>query len=400
MSLSLSSDILAFMAFIAVVAILIYLDRKKIKREGVMVIRRTQKGKNFIDRTAKKYPRFWNVFFSVGVIISIPIMIILVVMLFGSAVDILKGSTQVGAGIVLPGPTSTPVVLPGLFIIPWWIWIVCIAFLIIPHEFSHGITCRLHNVRIKSVGWILLLFIPGAFVEQDDKQIKKKSSFKKIKIYAAGSFANIFLAVILLIILILIGPILFAPSGVFFTQINNTPAQETNITGAITEINGVQIYNNQNIATELSKYNPGDTIQLKTVGLKESAPVFYSNIADPAGIIVNPSDIKTYEVALAEHPDDRSRAYLGISLANIPTYQFLPGTAIFPLYILLFWMFFFSLAIGAVNLLPAKPLDGGLVYEEIVSKFTKNHKPIVTFTAYLMLLLIIINIIGPYLVNL
>ena len=49
-----------------------------------------------------------------GVIISIPIMIILVVMLFGSAVDILKGSTQVGAGIVLPGPTSTPIVVPAL----------------------------------------------------------------------------------------------------------------------------------------------------------------------------------------------------------------------------------------------------------------------------------------------
>ena len=399
MSLSLSSDILAFMAFIAVVAILIYLDRKKIKREGVMVIRRTQKGKNFIDRTAKKYPRFWNVFFSVGVIISIPIMIILVVMLFGSAVDILKGSTQVGAGIVLPGPTSTPIVVPGLFIIPWWIWIICIAFLIIPHEFSHGITCRLHNVRIKSVGWIFLLFIPGAFVEQDDKQIKKKSAFTKIKIYAAGSFANIVLAAIILIILVLLGPMLFSPTGVFFTQINNTPAHETNITGAITEINGVQVHSNQNIAVELSKYKPGDTIQIKTIGLKESAPIFYSNVADPAGIVINPSDVKAYEIKLAEHPDDSSRAYLGINIANIPTYEFLPGTAIFPLYVLLFWMFFFSLAIGTVNLLPAKPLDGGLVYEEIVKKFTKNPKPIVTFTGYLMLLLIIINIIGPYLVN-
>src|SRR3989344_5214527 len=400
MSLALSTDILAFIAFIAVVAILIYLDKKKIKREGVMIIRRTQKGKSFIDRAAKKYPRFWNAFFSVGVIISIPIMIILVVTLFGSAVDILKGSTQVGAGIVLPGPTSTPIVVPGLFIIPWWIWIVCIAFLIIPHEFSHGITCRLHNVRIKSVGWILLLFIPGAFVEQDEKQIKKKSSFKKIKIYAAGSFTNIFLAAVILLILIFTAPILFAPSGVFFTQINNTPAYQANITGAISEINGVQIHNNQNIAAELSKYKPGDTIEIKTVGLKESAPIFYSSIANPAGIIVNPSDVKVYEVKLAEHPDDSSRAYLGINIANVPTYQFLPGTAIFPLYVLLFWMFFFSLAIGAVNLLPAKPLDGGLVYEEIMSKFTKNHKPIVTFTGYLMLLLIIINIIGPYLVNL
>src|SRR3989344_8424042 len=127
MSLPLSTDIIVFVLFIAFVASLIYWDRKKIKREGVMIIRRTQKGKSFIDKTAKRYPRFWNVFFSVGVIISIPIMIILVVTLFGSAVDILKGSTQVGAGIVLPGPTSTPVVLPGLFIIPWWIWIVCIA---------------------------------------------------------------------------------------------------------------------------------------------------------------------------------------------------------------------------------------------------------------------------------
>jgi membrane-associated protease RseP (regulator of RpoE activity) len=187
----------------------------------------------------------------------------------------------------------------------------------------------------------------------------------------------------------------------FFTQINNTPAYETNITGAITEINGIKISSGQDIGKELANYKPGDTIQIKTIAIKESSPVFYSgHILNPAGIIVDPSNIRTYDVTLAEHPEDSSKAYLGINIAGIPTYQFLPGTAVLPLYILVFWLFFFSLAIGIVNLLPAKPLDGGLMYEEIVGKFTSNPKPIVRGTAYFMLFLIIINIVGPYLVNL
>ena len=34
---------------------------------------------------------------------------------------------------------------------------------------------------------------------------------------------------------------------------------------------------------------------------------------------------------------------------------------------LLFWIFFLNFAVGIINLLPARPLDGGLIFEELLS---------------------------------
>ena len=47
-------DVSTFLIFILVVGFLIYHDRRKVKLQGIVLMRRTQKGKNFIDKTANK----------------------------------------------------------------------------------------------------------------------------------------------------------------------------------------------------------------------------------------------------------------------------------------------------------------------------------------------------------
>ena len=51
-------DILVFLIFIAIIAGLVYRDRKKIELQGIVLMRKTDKGKAFLDRLAKKSPRF------------------------------------------------------------------------------------------------------------------------------------------------------------------------------------------------------------------------------------------------------------------------------------------------------------------------------------------------------
>src|SRR3989338_6856547 len=164
--MALSLDVILFAVFILVVALLIIKDRKKIKFQGIVLMRRTQKGRDFIDKTAKSHPKFWNALATAGVIISISALIVGTLFLLNNAVAILKGDVKEGVRFVLPYPTGEAnTQTPGLLLLPWWIWVIGIMSVMVPHELMHGIVCRLEHVRIKSLGWLLLVIIPGAFVE-------------------------------------------------------------------------------------------------------------------------------------------------------------------------------------------------------------------------------------------
>ncbi len=61
--------LLSVIAFFALLAVLIYRDRKKIQISYYLLyMRRTARFRNFIDSIAKASPRFWKVFGTVGVI--------------------------------------------------------------------------------------------------------------------------------------------------------------------------------------------------------------------------------------------------------------------------------------------------------------------------------------------
>src|SRR5688572_947138 len=71
----LTIDMAAFIGFVAFVAIVVYFDRKMMKLEGVMLMRRTQKGRDFIDKVAKLSPNGWRFLANIGVVLGIILMI-------------------------------------------------------------------------------------------------------------------------------------------------------------------------------------------------------------------------------------------------------------------------------------------------------------------------------------
>jgi len=62
--------------------------------------------------------------------------------------------------------------------------------------------------------------------------------------------------------------------------------------------------------------------------------------------------------------------------------------------IVFIWIYIFNLGIGLINLLPIKPLDGGLVFEELLSR-NKKSQVIVRIVSSTMLFLLLFNIFGP-----
>ncbi|WP_367883132.1 site-2 protease family protein [Thermococcus peptonophilus] len=82
------------------------------------------------------------------------------------------------------------------------------------HELSHGIVARADKLPLKSVGLVLLAVIPGAFVEPDEEELAKAPLRSRLRVYGAGSMANITTAIITaLLITYAINPLLIPRGG-------------------------------------------------------------------------------------------------------------------------------------------------------------------------------------------
>ena len=105
---NISFDLAAFVIFILIVAFLVYRDRKKVKLQGIVLIRRTKKGRTFIDRIAKRNPEFWKRMSVIGIAVAIPSLVFVSVFLFTNSLNIIEGGEESGVKFLLPGPVSAP----------------------------------------------------------------------------------------------------------------------------------------------------------------------------------------------------------------------------------------------------------------------------------------------------
>lgn len=368
----------SFLIFIAIVAFLIYRDRKNIKIEGIVIIRRTEKGRNFIENITKRHERFWNIFMKMGVIMAIPVMVFAFLFLLNNCFQIFIGASEEGAMLILPGAVSEAQVSPGVLIMPWYFWVIGIFTVLIPHEFSHGIASRLGNIKIKSLGWLLLLFLPGAFCEPDEKRLQKASRGVKLKVYAAGSFSNLVVALFAALLSIAITTALFQPAGLMYGSIFiDQPMHKANATGSIISVNGFPVSSPEELSSVLSGISPNSTVAVETT----------------KGI---------FSVNSTDRPDGKPGAYLGIGgpyeVYREPADFARPyGFALEFIRTLIGWIFILNLGIGIINLLPLKPFDGGMIFEAIAEKFLekKAAAKAVVAVSLASAFLLLFNIFGP-----
>jgi membrane-associated protease RseP (regulator of RpoE activity) len=285
--------------------------------------------------------------------------------------------SQPALQLILPTPSATGASGPGYILIPFWFWLITIAAILIPHEFLHGIIARAEKISLKSVGLLLLLIFPGAFVEPNEKQLKKASLMKQLRIYAAGSFANFMVALLIIIFVsFMLWPWAALPGITLLTVNSTSPAAAAGLTPGMELVaaNGNQINVTYNeylgghgfLWEELGPRNPGDRITLTT------------------------SDNTVYDVTLGQN---NNVTYLGITY--MPHFKVDPNT--FMMFMqLLTLMFMFSFAVGLFNILPIWPLDGGLMVEAIAKHFSpKNASYIVRAISTIVLLIVIFSFIGP-----
>lgn len=314
---------------------------------------------------------------NMGLIVCYGAMILITASLIQSLSTILEAPS---VSIVLPG-----VDVPGSPIyVPFGYGFIGLITVIIVHEFSHGIISRCEGIKIESIGLLLFAILPGAFVEPNEKELKESSKLSRLRVYGAGSMANIVLAIISLLIVAGIGnmvvPHTFSEDGIEISRVvEGSPASKVLKEGMIIESIDNKTFNSSN-----------DYINL------------VSNL-EPNQSIVMQTDQGSYTIVLSQNPNNDSRGYIGVQASkhfvinddvkdtwgdNLPWIWFI-------LLYLFQWIAILNLGIGLFNLLPVKPLDGGHMFEILLSyKLKENqYQPIVRIVGVVLALVIIFSIV-------
>ena len=370
-----SVSTIAFLAFLVILAIR---DRKNIEFKYGVLIRRMQRGKEWIYEVGDNHKKFFSLFGYGAIVVGIIASLISFYFILQSSYSIITNPQEARPGLqpIIPRVPSATICRYALCV-PFWYWIIGVLVVLLSHELCHAFVARAENIRIKSFGLLSLLVLPGAFVEPDERQLKKSSSITKLKIYAAGSFANIIVFALSTGLSIAIFNNLYVESGVQYqTLVQESPAEAAGLAGVITEINGHAIKNLDDFRNAMGGVKIGQTVNIKTTE-------------------------GTFRFTTVASPDNPDQSFIGISNAGtfygvISAVGQLAGSVEW-VYQLLVWIGFLNIGIGLVNLLPIKPLDGGLVYEEILRNVSRKHAGfLINAISVITFAIILVNILGPY----
>jgi membrane-associated protease RseP (regulator of RpoE activity) len=446
---------LTFLAvLIGILTVVLIVNRKRWKREGIVILYRTKLGIKAINYIGTKFKRIISAtgFLVTGVgyllmiaMIGLLLQLVYLFYKFPSLIQVVKI------------PPIAPLIpyLPRIFKIdylpPFYFtyWIVVLAIAAVSHEFFHGIYAKVKNIEVKSTGFAFIGPFIGAFVEPNEEKVKKLRVRDQLPFLCAGTFANILMTILFFFVLFLFFIIAFNPAGVIFNtytyslinssqidsfgnQVNielngglnlteiysggekyylrndivnsieeydlvpayeDTPALNAGLAGVIIEIDGKKINEYKDLSEVLSSKNPGENINIKTL------------IDDK---------VNEYDIILSEKPGEAGQAYLGIALLKTSSASVLgklrnkvlffkdPNIFYKPvgaaelmifLYNLIWWIVLVNLSVALVNMLPVGIFDGGRVFYLTVLGLTKSEKiakRAYKFSTYLILFIFVL----------
>ncbi len=393
-------------AFFSILGYLIYKDRENLEFDKIIVIKRTERGKDLLDKIANLNPRFWKTISTIGIIVAFGFMIAGTYMIIISSQLILDQSiTKSPMQLIIPIPTSQPVNRSIFIGIPFWFWILVVPFVLFPHEFAHGVIARANDVKIKTVGLIQLLIWSGAFVEPDEKELEKSGYLKQLRIFSAGSITNISIAIIVMMLTqYLIWPF-FVTDGIVIKDVfENSSAELYGLKPGtkIVKIDetdmdvGYQIFS---AGYGHLLFQGGNTtaeyLEDFSAGVKLSHVL--SEMEPNQTIKITTADGHIHNFKMGSRPDNSSLPYMGVSVTTEIKNKFMTEF-MFPL---LWWLSTISYFVAITNLLPVYPLDGGLMVKSIISEKFDDEKTdkIIKIVTSIMLILLIFNFIGPSIIS-
>ncbi|TFH07447.1 MAG: hypothetical protein E4H14_08475 [Candidatus Thorarchaeota archaeon] len=358
-------DALTALGLIGIIWIIIYFVAQRIgverlQEKGVeagtpfMFMWKTERLNVFLTKMGKKFP---VIFFNVGIVVGFGGMIFAFWM-FGE--NLIKFFVQPeAAGGVVP-------IIPGITItgLPLVYMLIALAVAILTHEFAHGFASSKDNIPIKSSGLLGFFVMFGAFVEPDQEAFEKEATPRaRMRLLAAGSYANVAWSFVFLAILVNFGAIASIaynpPSGAFIYQPSpgSPGAQALSVGDVITGLN----------TTDIDAWN--------------DVSVFMIGALAGSQVTIHLLNGSTTTVILAPNEANETRGYIGIYGADYweakPGWNFfLDSMFIFHAQQIVLWCYIILISLALFNLLPIPALDGDKLLSNGLSLFIKDEKKI------------------------
>jgi len=387
-------ELIALAVFVLAITLFLIVKRKNVEIQKVIfpvlyfVLYKTKIGLKAMDKVARN-EKFIKAFNFASLVIGFAGMGLICVLLVYNLYKIAFFPAAVsGVGLVLP------IKAKGVFYVPFFYWIISILVVASVHEFSHGMIARFSKVKIKSSGFaflaLLLPIIPAAFVEPDEKELKKKKTKQQLQVFAAGPFSNIVIGFIFLGLFFLIAPPVADSTldfnGANITEISNhSVVLGTNISvgDSIHKIDSMNITYVDDFVAAMQNKTPGEQINLET-------------------------EKGNYTVTLGKSPTNESKAYLGVSVAQNKEIKpkvkekfgsFAPNALIWVIG-LFWWLYLLNVGIGIFNLVPVGPIDGGrMVYVSLLKRYREEKaKRIANWISIIFLMVIVLNVIMGFVI--
>jgi len=361
-----SIDGFAAIIFVILLGLFLWKKRHNVELQRALfpilyvVMYRSSFGLKSMDKLAQKFPRTLKFLGYVSIVLGFIGMALICYQLVISTADVFVSKEGV------PGIQPVlPIEAKGVFFVPFLYWILSIFLLAVVHEFSHGVLARVHKIPVKSSGFaflcLLLPVVPAAFVEPDEKVVKKRPYRQQLSVFAAGPISNMFFALAMLGVFVLLSPALtaaFDSKGVELVKVSEDgPAFAAGLRDGdiIASLNDAQITAVENMTKILNSSAPGEQLTINTAN-------------------------SSFTVTLAANPKNESKAFLGVQTRThlVAKEEFAAkyGSWLPPFLKwfagLIFWLFMLNIGIGLFNLLPIGPLDGGRMFQLVCFKVFKN----------------------------
>jgi len=369
--LSIIIDYKFVILFYLIIIFLIVRFKKKFEFQAKFIaLYRTKIGLKLIDKIGTRHSGFIKGFARIGIVIGYLGMALIMVFIIKGVYDLLF--VPEAAAVISPVIPGVPIPGSPIFV-PFWYGIISLFIVVLIHEFSHGIVARAHGLKVLNTGIVFFGPLIGAFVEPDEKKLKKEKDVVKCNVFAAGPFSNVITAVIIVLLMLFVfSPMIdkyVQPIGVSFTDLeSDMPAEQAGL-----EI-GV-VYNK---------------INNQTVETVEDFILAFDNVGVNETVYIG-NEQNTYPVVTTNRPENPEWPVIGVFLKTMYTNENNLLMKGFLWFIgLLWWIYVLSLGLGLANLLPLGPVDGGrMIHVSLVRTFGEKKGTLI-WTKITILLIIIL----------
>jgi membrane-associated protease RseP (regulator of RpoE activity) len=301
----------------------------------------------WIDSVAQKRRGLWRTLGNVGIATGVGLMAFAIYKLGQNLYNLfyhVEAAASIQPVLPLPGLTISWESFPYL--------VVAISLVLATHELAHGITTRVDNVPLKSAGIFVAVVLFGGFVEPDEEQLQKASSQTKMRVYAAGSFTNAAVGLVMLLLLANFA----ATIAPFYTEnyavkvVGLTPGAPAEIAGIrsddiIVGVNGKSVHKFADLQNAMSSVSPGTQVTIATLR-------------------------GDFRIVTGADPKNSSRAIIGVNLSELiiytGKYPLLPGNLPNVLLYMEYWIANVFISVAFINMLPLYVFDGDRFLEAVL----------------------------------